>query len=329
MGECPICNNGKLHGDKMETKIDLRRIGIFLGIAFGITWLTGLAVYLTGGLENTPPIASRAFFAKLLLAIPYTYAPAVANILTRLLTGEGWKDMGLRPHFRQGWLYWLIGWVLPSLMTISGAVIFFIVFPMYFDPGLTRVQQILFRIPSLASFSPWAVVVIITLAGVLISPLVLSLATLGEEFGWRGYLLPKLLLLGWRKAMLLMGVIWGVWHYPVIFMGYEYGFNYPGYPWLGQLLFIWIAFCSGVFLAWLTLRAGSIWPAVIGHAAINGTASLAVLVATGKPNVLLGPVPVGIIGSAGFAVVALTLFFSPGQKIVLPVMLNDERQTGS
>jgi membrane protease YdiL (CAAX protease family) len=300
--------------NKMETKIDLRRIGIFLVIAFSITWLTGLVFYLTGGWVNGWPIAPRVSLAKLLLAILYTWAPAVANILTRLLTGEGWKEMGLRPHFRQGWLYWLIAWVLPALMTISGAVIFFIVFPMYFDPGLTRVQQILFRIPSLASFSPWAAVVIITLAGVLISPLVLSLATLGEEFGWRGYLLPKLLL-GWRKAMLLMGVIWGVWHYPVIFMGYEYGFNYPGYPWLGQLLFIWITFCSGVFLAWLTLRAGSIWPAVISYAAINGTSSLAVLVATGKPNVLLGPVPVGIIGSASFAMVALILFFSPGQKI--------------
>lgn len=87
--------------NKMETKIDLRRIGIFLGIAFGITWLTGLAVYLTGGLVNSAPIAPRVFLSKLLLAIPYTWAPAVANILTRLLTGEGWKDMGLRPHFRR------------------------------------------------------------------------------------------------------------------------------------------------------------------------------------------------------------------------------------
>ena len=138
-------------------------------------------------------------------------------------------------------------------------------------------------------------------AGVLISPIANSLATFGEEFGWRGYLLPKLMPLGGRKAMLLIGFIWGVWHWPVIFMGYEYGFKYPGYPWVGPLLFIWITFGFGTFLGWLTLRSKSIWPAVIGHAAINGIAGAAVLATTGQPNTLLGPLPVGIIGSLGFA----------------------------
>jgi len=123
-----------------------------------------------------------------------------------------------------------------------------------------------------------------------------------------------------------MGAIWGVWHWPVIFMGYEYGFKYPGYPWLGPLLFIWITFILGVFLAWITLRAGSIWPAVIGHAAINGIAGLAALMVTGNPNPLLGPLPVGIIGSLGYAVVSLILFFSPGQVAFLPAAENEAVQ---
>ena len=145
----------------------------------------------------------------------------------------------------------------------------------------------------------------------LISPIANFLATFGEEFGWRGYLLPKLMPLGGRKAMLLIGLIWGVWHWPVIFMGYEYGFKYPGYPWVGPLLFIWITFCFAVFLGWLTLRSKSIWSAVIGHAASNGIAAAAVLATTGQPNTLLGPLPVGIIGSLGFALVAFAIFFSP------------------
>ena len=111
--------------------------------------------------------------------------------------------------------------------------------------------------------------------------------------------------------MLLIGLIWGIWHWPVIFMGYEYGFSYPGYPWAGPLLFIWITFGLGIFLGWLTLRSKSIWPAVIGHAAINGIAGAAVLATVGEPNRLLGPLPVGIIGSLGFALVAIALFISP------------------
>jgi hypothetical protein len=77
------------------------------------------------------------------------------------------------------------------------------------------------------------------------------------------------------------------------------------------LLFIWVAFGLGTFLAWLTLRSKSIWPAVIGHAAINGIAGVAVFAMTGQPNPLLGPLPVGIIGSLGFALVAITIFISP------------------
>ena len=97
-------------------------------------------------------------------------------------------------------------------------------------------------------------------------------------------------------------------------MGYEYGFNYPGYPWLGPILFIWITFSFGVLLAWLALRAGSVWPAVIGHAAINGIAGLAALATVGKPDPILGPLPVGIIGALGYAIVAWILFFAPGKQ---------------
>jgi hypothetical protein len=63
---------------------------------------------------------------------------------------------------------------------------------------------------------------------------------------------------------------------------------------------------------------------VIGHAAINGIASLAVLAVTGSPNPLLGPLPVGIIGSIGYGVVALILFFWPGQKMALPTSQYNE-----
>lgn len=306
----------------METKVDTRRTFLFLGLAFTIAWLTGLVIYLTGGLANGLKIGPVPL-SLILLAVPYMWAPATANILTHLFTHEDWKDVGLRPHFRSGWPYWLMAWVLPGLLTIAGAIVFFLLFPQYFDPRLAQLQQSLLKSPVFSRISPWTVVAIEALAGILISPIVNSWATFGEEFGWRAYLLPKLLPLGWRKSMLLIGVIWGVWHWPVIFMGYEYGISYPGYPWLGPLLFIWITFCFGVLLAWLTLRAGSIWPAVIGHAAINGIAGLAALVVTGKPNPLLGPLPVGIIGSLGFAAVALAFFFMPGRITPLQSDQND------
>lgn len=295
----------------MEIKVDTRRVVIFLAFAFGIAWLTGLVIYLNGGLVNSPQIAPGITLALVLMATAYMWAPALANILTRLVTREGWKDMQLRPNFRKGWPYWLAGWFLPAVMTLAGAALFFGLFPQYFDTSLTTVKQLMAKSPSASNLSPWTVVILQLVQAVLISPIVNSIATFGEEFGWRAYLQPKLMSLGGRKAMLLIGVIWGIWHWPVIFMGYEYGFSYPGYPWAGPLLFLWVTFGLGIFLGWLALRSKSIWPAVIGHAAINGFAGAAVLVAIGQPNPLLGPLPVGIIGSLGFALVSLIIFFSP------------------
>jgi membrane protease YdiL (CAAX protease family) len=295
----------------MEKQPDTRRIIIFLCFAFGIAWITGLIIYLTGGLVNSPQIVPGISLALILLATAYMWAPAVGNILTRLVTREGWKDTGLRPHFKKGWPYWLAGWFLPAVLTLFGAAVFFVFFPQYFDSSLALVQKQMAAVPALSALSPWLFVVVQLVAGVLISPIANSLATFGEEFGWRGYLLPKLMPLGGRKAMLLIGVIWGVWHWPVIFMGYEYGFKYPGYPWVGPLLFIWFTLSLGIFQGWLTLRSKSIWPAVIGHAAVNGIAAAAVLVTIGQPNPLLGPLPVGIIGSLGFTLMAIAIFVSP------------------
>ena len=295
----------------MDTKLDIRRIIIFLGFAFGFAWITGVIIYLNGGLADSPQIAPGVSLAVVLMATAYMWAPALGNILTRLITREGWKDVGLRPNFKKGWPYWLAGWLLPVVMTLPGAALFFILFPQYFDASLPYVRQITAAAPAMASFSPWILATILLAQGVLVAPIVNSVVTFGEEFGWRAYLLPKLMPLGGRKAMLLIGLIWGIWHWPVIFMGYEYGLAYPGYPWAGPLLFIWVTFGLGIFLGWLTLRGKSIWPAVIGHAAINGIAGAAVFAIAGEPNRLLGPLPVGIIGSLGFALVAIAIFVSP------------------
>jgi membrane protease YdiL (CAAX protease family) len=300
-----------MKGSSVETSIDTRRVVVFLGFAFGIAWLTGLFIYLNGGLVNSPQIAPGVTLALVLLATVYMWAPALANILTRLVTREGWKNLHLRPHFRQGWPFWLIAWFAPALMTLAGAALFFALFPRFFDPTLSYVRAHMPSLPSGASLSIWTMSILQLVLGVLIAPVLNSLATLGEEFGWRAYLLPKLMPLGGRRAMVLMGAIWGFWHWPVIFMGYEYGFTYPGFPWVGPLLFIWVAFCFGTFLGWLALRGGSVWPAVIGHAAINGIAPGAALATTGNPNPLLGPLPVGIIGSLGYALVAVVIFTAP------------------
>jgi hypothetical protein len=72
-------------------------------------------------------------------------------------------------------------------------------------------------------------------------------------------------------------------------------------------------------LGWLTIRTGNVWPAVIGHAAINGISGLAAFALQGHPNLLLGPYPTGIIGSAAWALLTLAILLIPGALNASPV----------
>lgn len=302
----------------MNTKtLDIKRIWIYLAFAFGIAWITGLVIYLTGGLINSPKLTGNFTLALVLLATTYMGAPALANLLTRIITKEGWKNAYVRPRFKGHWLFWVLAWVGPAVLTIVGAAVFFGLYPQYFDSSLTLLRDLLKMSTSavaqpLPEINPWVFVIAQTLQAVVLAPLLNAVPTFGEEFGWRAYLQPKLMgLVSGRKAMLLMGLIWGVWHWPVILMGHNYGLTYPGAPWLGPLAMIWFTFVLGTFLGWLTLKGRSVWPAVIGHAAINGIAGIGALLVQGTPNPLLGPVPVGLIGSIGFSIVVLVIFLSP------------------
>lgn len=307
----------------MDTSvIDWKRIRIFIAFAFGIAWLAALAIYLTGGLAESP-------YTLLLLVVGYMGAPALAHILTRLVTREGWQNLYLQPNLRQGWPYWIITWIAPVLFTFAGMAVFFALFPQFYDPSLSAIQTMLESSAEVTgqaapALSPWVVVITQTITAVLIAPLLNAIPILGEEFGWRAYLQPKLLPLGGRRTMIWMGVIWGLWHAPIIALGHNYGLEYPGAPWLGILAMTWFTFVLGTFLGWATLRAGSVWPAVIGHGAINGIAAISLFFIQGEPNLVLGPTIAGFVGSLPIALVALAILLS--RNALKPAPVNSREQ---
>jgi membrane protease YdiL (CAAX protease family) len=301
----------------VNDRLVTRRVLIYLAISFGIAWATSLVVYLTGGLQDSPMLipAANVSLALVLLAVPVMWAPALAHVLARLLTKEGWQGATLRPRLKRGWPYWLAAWFGPALLTVAGLVIYFVLFPRHYDAELTTLREMLEDAPlDPAEMNLWVVVAVQVVQGLLLAPFINGVATFGEEFGWRGYLQPKLMDLGMgpRRAIALMGLIWGVWHWPAILMGHNYGLDYPGAPLLGPLAMVWFTLVVGALLGWLAFRGGSVWPAVIGHAALNGMANLGVVFVRGEPNPLLGPLPVGLVGGVGFAVAGLVLLLVPG-----------------
>ena len=101
------------------------------------------------------------------------------------------------------------------------------------------------------------------------------------------------------NGRLLGGVIWGVWHWPLMLLvGYEYGTNYLGAPVLG--LFVWciVCFALNTLLDWLYEKTGCIWVPSIAHGAFNAVAALFVVLTNPADSYynVLGPAPIGLIG---------------------------------
>jgi len=298
-------------------QIDTRRIIIFLLFAFGIAWTVGLIVYLRGGLVDSPALIPGTGIteAVVFIALGYMWAPALAHILTRLITKEGWKDAGVRPNLRERWPAWVLAWFLPTLLVFLGIFIYFAIYPELFDTSLGVLSELIGSAEAQSGqtfpLSPWTILLIQVGQAVLLAPLLNGFFTFGEECGWRAYLQPKLSGLGFRKAVVLVGLIWGLWHAPVIAMGHNFGSDYPGAPWTGMLAMTWFTLWASVIFGWLTVKGSSVWPAVIAHASINGIAGTAILLLKpeAQANPLLGPLAVGVIGGLPWLLLGLYLLW--------------------
>lgn len=291
----------------MISKIDRKRIFIFAAIAYSISIALALVIFLNGGIYISFPTRVKPLVSILMHV--GMFAPMVAHIATRLITREGWSNTYLRPNFRRGWPFYLAALFLPALATIAGAMIYYLLFPSRFDPSMTYARDTLGLVPFVEITDPWTFIITQIPITIVLSIFTVPLM-IGEEFGWRAYLLPKLIPLGTRKAMVLVGVIHGAWHWPLFLMGYNYGFDYWGAPVVGALLYLLIVCYSSIFFAWVTLRSGSVWPAALAHGVINALGNWTLIFSNSASNPLLGPQPVGIIGSLGFALLALLIFFN-------------------
>ena len=148
---------------------------------------------------------------------------------------------------------------------------------------------------------PVGLIVLLQLLMISVAAIFNGLFALGEEIGWRGWLLPTLRPLGTWPALLISGAVWGFWHSPLILLGYNFG--QPNL--LGVGLMIGGCVLYGVLLGWLRLRTGSVWPAVFAHGAFNATAGFLLLVVAADTSA--DPVSTGPLGWVTWIVMALVI----------------------
>lgn len=269
--------------------------------AFGLGWALQVPAAILALRGNT-----LIFQGLTMLSM---FAPLVATVLADVPL----RSLGWRPRLRGNVRWYLAGWLCPALLCTLGAALYFLLFPARLDTSGAAFLATLSeeaRQQFDAQAIPASVFVLIqVIAALSYAPFLNAIPAVGEEAGWRGVMLPRLKeRFGRVRGLLLGGVIWGAWHWPLMLIaGYEYGLHYWGAPLLGMLLFCLFTTALGILLDALFVKTGSIWAPALAHGAVNACSGLPLLLLNPAyaDRLTVGPLPIGVIGGAPLFLSAL------------------------
>jgi membrane protease YdiL (CAAX protease family) len=198
----------------------------------------------------------------------WSFTPTVATLIMLLVvtregySGVGWKVLGLH---RPGLSVWWIAFGLTLLITVAASAVVWVT--------------------PLASFVVPEGGVGNAVINFLIQVGILALTfSLGEEIGIRGYLLPKLLSLGRRRALMVSGLVWATWHMPLILLTSVFP---VGNELISLPLFYATVVAASFIYGYLRIYTGSVWPASIAHSVHNAAwGALGAFTATSYPVIV-------------------------------------------
>ncbi|MFF1538494.1 CPBP family intramembrane glutamic endopeptidase [Microbacterium sp. NPDC058269] len=271
---------------------------VFVAVSFALAWLVALPLWLGDGLAE--PIS--VFLLPVMMFTPAVAALVAMFVMRVPAPGHRARFLGLWPLRPAKRVVWLIvaGWLVPPLLVglgvLMSAALGFVQLDLTFAAFAAELER---AVPAGAPLPPVEIIVFAQLAMIPVGGLLNSLFAFGEELGWRGWLLPALRPLGTWPALILSGVIWGLWHSPIILLGYNFGRT----DITGVLFMVGGCVAWGILLGWLRLRSASVWPAVIAHGSLNAAAGMIVIFAAAQPDLALA----GPLGVAAWIVVALVV----------------------
>lgn len=292
-----------------------RRVGLFYGIAFGGAVLVAAGIWaLRQALGPAGPIVALGVTALVYMPLPMvaglivervSHQPSLLAREWRVLRANFWRTYGrnaLVAVLLVGVILavslpvaWLAGTVrLPGAGHLASR-----------DELTQQVVELAGGLP-VSDLPPLVVLVVVSAVGGIVAGLTINgLFALGEEYGWRGVLADELRPLGLWRATLLTGVLWGLWHAPIIMLGHNYG---DQWRWGILVMITWTVPLSYV-LTWSRERTGSVLAPAMLHGAFNGVLGVFTLIIVGG-NVLIS-LPVGLLMALILMVVAVVVWRIP------------------
>lgn len=287
----------------MQEQITMNKINrttLFLLLTFVISFsLVGLYNFFGGQYDNK--------VSATILAVTYMFIPMICAILVEKVIYKEKLKPNLFISFKiNKWFF--IAWLITPIMSFATLGISLLLPDVTYSPEMTgmvnRFEDMLTpeqleQMKNASETMPIHPIWLALLQGLVAGATINAIAGFGEELGWRGFLLKSFKEMNFLKASISIGVIWGIWHSPLILMGH----NYPQHPEIGVLMMtVWCILLTPLFL-YFTVKAKSVIAAAIMHGTLNATAGIAIMVIDGGNDLT-----VGMTGLAGFISLVVVLF---------------------
>ena len=275
---------------------NIRKSALFVGLTFLFSWLMAILFFGLGGRLST--------LGAFLMVGAYMFVPAiVAIVVQKYVYGEPIREpLGISWRLNR---WFLVAWLLPPLFAFATLGVSLLFPGVGYSPEMSgmferfgamltpeQLKQMEEQIAALPVHTIWISLAQGLIAGITIN----AVFGFGEELGWRGFLQRELEFLGFWPSSAVIGVIWGVWHAPIILQGH----NYPQHPLVGVAMMTVFTLLLAPIFGYIRLRAKSVIAAAIAHGSLNATAGLAIMVLEGGSDLTTGAT-----GLAGFIVLAL------------------------
>lgn len=269
----------------------LKRVWLFIGVTYALSWLIIVLFLALGGKCGTPQ-AMAAVTA-------FMFMPMTSAILIQRFIYKGSLRKPLGVSFKLNW-WWLVAWLLPPVIALATMGVSLLIPGVAYSPEMTgflerlggavppeQIQRMREQMAALPIHIFWIALVQGLIAGVTVN----AVAGFGEELGWRGFLLRELGHMGFWRASVLIGLIWGMWHAPIILQGH----NYPQHPVGGVFMMVLFCILLSPIFTYIRVKSGSVIAAAILHGSLNATAGLAIMMVEGGDDLTIG-----VTGLAGF-----------------------------
>lgn len=286
--------------------MNIRKILLYCFISYTMCYGIAFTFFGMGG-----AVTSGWFF---LIALACMFTPAIAAIFVQEGTlKDRFYSLGFTFTFNK-WI--VITCLLPVIITIAALFTGLLIPDIRLSNGEVYIHDQVSAVYSTemadnaveslnAMGIPLWLVLSVTgiLAALLFGPTINAIPALGEELGWRGFLQKELSPLGFWKASVIVGIVWGFWHLPLIINGY----NYPDNPIAGVFMMTLLTVLLSPILAQLHELSGTVLAPAIFHGVLNAVAGLPILFTIGYNSFLTGIT--GISGAAVLIICNIGLYF--------------------